>query len=225
MAAETTRLPIIDCAQVSKQGESKKGGGEEKNDAAPQERGSSKSEEVAAFLASVRLGSLERQPRPGDVYRRSYYAPSSHPRPLGLIPDRGDALDGFSRLLGLPPIFPTDRLQHVANAAGDAGSGGHIETDYTGTSVVFRHPAAEENRRHLPSAVSHVTNTANTTVAGVDDREYADTLAKCKMQDYVAASEINVVPKYSVNVSLMNRHRRTKPVPQTGMKLLHSESK
>ena len=223
MAAETTRLPIIDCAQVSKQSESKKGGGEE--NAAPQERGSSKSEEVAAFLASVRLGSLERQPRPGDVYRRSYYAPSSHSRPLGLIPDRGDALDGFSRIL--PPIFCSQ--QHVANAAGDAGSSGqkNIETDYTGTSVVFRHPAAEgteENHRHLPSAVSRVTNTANTTVA-VYDREYADTLAKCKMQDYVAASEINVAPKYSVNVSLMNRHRRTKPVPQTGMKLLHSESK
>lgn len=207
MATETTRLPIVDCVRVSKQGESAKKEDREINDAtrAP------KNEEVAAFLASVRLGSLERQPRPGDVFRRSRHAPPSVHRPLGLIPDRGDPSNIYSGFL--PPIFPETvftsmlartRLRDREEAFDCALPWNQAaKEDSEGTSVVFRHQAMGK----IPSPASH-GHAANASTDG----EYADT----KMQDYVAY----VAQKQSVNAPFMNRHRRKKTVLQTGTRLL-----
>lgn len=183
MATETVRLPFVDCVRVSKRA---------KGDDLEQNITDEKAENVAAFLASVRLGSLERHPRPGDVFKKSRYAPHSSQRPLGLLPDRETSSYSYF----LPPIFPSAGLTSVPDP--------RKECLVSETGGTFRHPAAAISSRHLPSAVSHSK-----------DEEYSDMLAKTEVEDYV--SMVNVE---RVNVPFVNRHRRTKTVPESGTKLL-----
>lgn len=209
--AATTKLPAIDCVQVSpKRGDKSDGRTEEVS-----KKEAKRKEEVAAFLASVRLGSLERQPRPGDVLRRSRYARPNASRPLGLIPDRG-YMPTYARLL--PPVFPAVGLtsavalpdhERLYDVEYGLGNGRASPAGSYATAFRYINPGHEDVGQR---AVSHAVNTAT------EDREYADTLAKCKMQDYMS-SEVNVAQKYDVNVPLLNRHRRTKTVPETGTKL------
>lgn len=199
MAAETARLPTVDCVRVSKRGSAVKEGEELKqNEAAKRE------EEVAAFLASVRLGSLERHPRPGDVFRKSRFAPHNHQRPLGLVPDRGTSANAY---YFLPPIFPSAGLTADVEPRGDRVP---LNFENSGGNSAFRHPGAAKSSRHVPSAVSY---------ARTEDGEYADTLAKCKMEDYTVPQSMANVEK-SVAASLINRHRPAKTVAESGTKLL-----
>ena len=216
MAAETTPLPAIGSVQLTqKRGENVAKDGE--NSAGDGKAHVTKNEEVAAFLASVRLGSLQRQPRPGDVFRRSGYA-SSVTRPLGLIPDRGGSLPTGL----LPPIYPVAGITS-ATAGGIERVGDVEEVGYYVQSLnrdawerrTFRHPTDPTTGRFNRRAPSPSSRAAYATA---DDMEYADTLAKCKMQDYVA-SQVNVAQISSVIDPLLNRRRRTKTVPQTGSKL------
>lgn len=208
MAAEAARLPAINCVQVSKEGTRKKAERDdvEKDDVSGRLR-ALRREEATAFLASVKLGSLQRQPRPGDVFRRSRYAPHSGPRPLGLLPERDREIDPYARLL-FPPVrtsFLTATVtERGRREAIEFGRQGYNDRQEHGTEVSssdslhsFRHPAGPDTRRRLQPATA-------------DDREYADTLAKCKMQDYVA-SEVNVVPHRSLP---QKTNQRTKPIPQ-----------
>ena len=212
MATEATQLPAINCVQISKEGTRKK---EERDDVEKDGRlRALRREEATAFIAGVRLGSLQRQPRPGEVFRRSRYAPRTGPRPLGLLPERERELDPHARLL-FPPVRtsfltailtererkaiefgrPDDngRQQHAAEASSS-------ESD---SLFGFRHPANQDThtRRPLPPTTA-------------DDREYADTLAKCKMHDYVA-SEVNIVPHRSLP---QRANQRTKTLPQLAPK-------
>ena len=217
MASGTTRLHSIGIVR----GESVK---TRREDASEKTR-ETKKEEVAAFLASVRLGSLARQPRPGDVFRRPRYAPASSRRPLGLIPERDELSNPYARFL--PPILPAAaaltsvlaRSREEDVFGGNHGDGGVQEDDERRknggtygppTSEAYRHQSASataKSSRHLPSAVSHA-----------EEGEYADMLAECK---YNVASEVGIVPQHSVTLPLVSRQRRTKAVPQTGTRLLH----
>ena len=219
--ASGTRLHSIDVVR----GESVKA----RRDEASEKTRATKKEEVAAFLASVHLGSLARQPRPGDVFRQPRYAraPATR-RPLGLIPDRGGPPNPYTGFL--PPIFPAATLLTSAFArshleedlygnaapAGQArehrrGDGGVTEDERGAyASKAYRHhPASgtEKVSRHLPSAASHPGNA-----------EEEDTLAECKTRDN---NEVGMVPQHNVTVPL-HRQQRTKTVPQTGTKLLHN---
>lgn len=193
MAAETSRFPVIGGVKINPKRVAEREGDDAKN------------EEVAAFLASVRLGSLERAPRPGDVFRTSRRAPPANQRPLGLIPDRGVS---YSSLL--PPILPTAGL--TSSAVREFQEPEIRSHNGDNPYLTFRHSPVESTERHEPSAVSRVA------ITPVDDAEYADTLAKCKMKDYVA-SEVNISQTYNVADTLINRHRRTKTVPEAGTKL------
>lgn len=186
MATETVRLPFVDCVRVSKRAK--------EDDGLEQNSSDERAENIAAFLAGVRLGSLERHPRPGDVFKKSRYAPHSSQRPLGLIPDRGNSLHSYL----LPPIFPSAGLTSVPDPSQRA--------ELAQTGGAFRHPAAAMSSRHVPSAVSH---------ARTEDEEYTDLLAKTK--DYVTRSTVNVE---HVTVPFVQRQRRTKTVPESGTKLL-----
>ena len=165
-----------------------------------------RNEEVAAFLASVRLGSLERAPRPGDVFRPARHAPAGGPRPLGLIPARGYVRDSF-----LPPLLLESTSVLAAQQRTDDDND-YVVRPYVG-GTTFRFTERDTYSRHAPST------------AAAEDREYADTLAQCKMPDYVT-SEVWVPQKFDASVASPNRHRRAKTVPETGTKLLqysHSE--
>lgn len=186
MATGTVRLPFVDCVRVSKRA---------KEDDLEQNTTDEKAENVAAFLASVHLGSLERHPRPGDVFKKSRYAPHSSQRPLGLIPDRGNSEYSYF----LPPIIPSAGLTSVPDPLQSA--------KLAQTGWAFRHPAAAISR-HVPSAVSH---------ARMEDEEYTDLLTKTKVEDYVTRSTVNVE---RVTVPFVQRQRRTKTVPESGTKLL-----
>lgn len=187
MATGTVRLPFVDCVRMSKRA---------KEDDLEQNTTDEKAENVAAFLASVRLGSLERHPRPGDVFKKSRYAPHSSQRPLGLIPDRGNSEYSYF----LPPIIPSAGLTSVLDPSQSA--------QLAQIGGAFRHPAAAISSRHAPSAVSH---------ARTEDEEYTDLLAKTKVEDYVTRSTVNVE---RVTVPFVQRQRRTKTVPESGTKLL-----
>ena len=189
MATET--FPVIGCVKISPK------------HAAKGENDDAKKEDVAAFLASVRLGSLERTQRPGDVFRPSRRAPPGNQRPLGLVPDRGVSYTNL-----LPPILPAAGLTSYVEYEHNQSRSQYGDNPY----VTFRLPPVDSTERQTPSAVSRVAITT------ADDAEYADTLAKCKMKDYVA-SEVNVAQTYDVTDPLMNRHRRTKTVPESGSKL------
>ena len=216
MATEATRLPAINCVQVSKEGTRKK---EEGDDVGKDGRlRALRREQATAFLAGVSLGSLQRQPRPGDVFRRSRYAPHTGPRPLGLLPERGHEIDFYDRLL-FPPIrtsFLTaglperGRREAIKSERPDGNGRQHaaeVSSSDSDSLHSFRHPAVPDMRRRMPLATA-------------DDREYADTLAKCKMQDYVA-SEVNVVPHRSFG---QRAGQRTKTFPQLAPKV-HSEQR
>ena len=189
----TTRLPAVDCVRVTRKRD--KDGDVGTNT----ERSAARNDEVTAFLASIRIGSLLRAPRPGDVFNPSRHAPAGGPRPLGLIPDRGRAQETF-----LPPLFPSLALTSVARE-------NENDYDYTydlrkddGGAALYRHTERESYSRHAPSAA--------------DDGEYADTLALVKMQEYVTR-EVCVSQKFDAS---QLRHRRTKTVPETGTKLLQN---
>ena len=202
MAATQATLPAVGCVQLTrKRGENVTG---EETD--PSRSGATRNEEVAAFLASVRLGSLQRAPRPGDVFRPSRHTSSGGQRPLGLIPDRGHVQGTF-----LPPLFP---VYGVLAAQQREESDDRDVRRYDGEST-FRFMERDAHPRRAPSR----------TAVEVDG-EYADTLAKCTMQDYVTSSEVYVQQKIDANAPSTNRHRRSKTVPKTGTKLLqYSHSK
>ena len=107
MATETAHLPLISSQQVSYTTKNRPGRGQsdEKDDEKKKEN-SEKLSKAAGYLASFGLGNVQRQPRPGDVYRRPRTTSYTIPRPLGLIPDRGErinALRELTKLLSRPP--------------------------------------------------------------------------------------------------------------------------
>lgn len=192
-------LPRVDCVKVSRK-RGKNASEEEKRDEADRQ------DEVAAFLASVRLGSLQRAPRPGDVFRPSRKAPAGCPRPLGLLPNRGYDRESF-----LPPLSLS--LNSVLAAQPTNARSYDDEYDvqrrYDGTGA-FRYTERDAHPRRTVSR------------AQLADGEYEDTLAKCKMQEYVSGD--NSVPQKpdASPPSPTQRHRRTKTVPETATKLLQS---
>lgn len=201
MAAEAT-LPVVGCVQLTR----KRRENAKRGEMEPSRSGATRNEEVAAFLASLRLGSLERAPRPGDVYRPSRHAPAGGQRPLGLIPDRGHTQEPF-----FPPLYPA--LGVLAAQQSDEPYRNDMRP-YDG-GATFRYIERDVYPRHAPSAVSRTA---------VEDGEYADTLAKCMMQDYVTTSEVCVPQNFDANppAPYTNRHRRAKTVPEIGTKLLQN---
>lgn len=98
MATETVhRLPTIRSLQVS-HGESTKAEADNQPDitareAEKKEESDARHDKAASFMAGVRLGSVQKQPRPGDVYRPrtsstglGYFSTVKQQRPLGEVP-------------------------------------------------------------------------------------------------------------------------------------------
>ena len=199
MATEAT-LPVVGCLQLTR----KRGGNVTGGETGSSRSGATRNEEVAAFLASVRLGSLERAPRPGDVFRPSRHGITGGQRPLGLIPGRRQVHGTF-----LPPLYPAFGGVMAAQQTEEADDRDLRRYDDGGAT--FRFMERDGYSRRAPSAA--VSRTA------MEDGEYTDTLAKCKMQDYITTSEVYVPQKFDANAPYTNRHRRSKTVPETGTKL------
>lgn len=87
--ATNTHLPTIHRLQISK------GKSSVMNETDEQVSGKGRGK-AADFLSRLQLGSLEKSPRPGDVYYGSHF--SKQPRPLGLIPNREDRLAALKKL-------------------------------------------------------------------------------------------------------------------------------
>ena len=102
MATETAHLlPAIGSLRVSHVARESPGINHE-NESKEKNAGS----KASSYLASFGLGCVQKQPRPGDVYKRPYTSSAGLPRPLGLIPNRGtrlEALREFTKMLSLPP--------------------------------------------------------------------------------------------------------------------------
>lgn len=107
MATETAHLPLISSKQVSYTTKNRPERDQSDGKDDKEKKGNSeKLSKAANYLASFGLGNVQREPRPGDVYRRPRTTSNAGPRPLGLIPDRGErinALRELTKLLTTPP--------------------------------------------------------------------------------------------------------------------------
>lgn len=126
-STETTRLPIIKNVQItsSSKADSEHGGDNKEGMAGTKRKGETR--QASSLLASFGLGSLRRQPLPGDVYERPYTCSANQPRPLGLLPSHRDKLETMRALVSilspLPVSAPVYSTRTLLERAAPVGKG------------------------------------------------------------------------------------------------------
>ena len=200
-----TRLPAINFIQPFKAGD--KPEKERSGDAAKRAR-ARRREKTVAFLASVQLGSLQRQPRPGDVFRS---APRSGPRPLGLLPERRCGEDERYAGYFFPPVWPRYHTTTVAEKDAESFQSGRPDYNSDRQNAVNANMPGSSSFRHQPPR--HVMSSYPDTEAN-NDGEYTDTLAQCRMQEYVAvSSEAKITSDVCAPSKTVQRRQRVQQPP------------
>ena len=173
-----TRLPVINFIRPFNASDKSV---KEKSGTAAKRACARRREKTAAFLASVQLGSLQRQPQPGDVFR---YAPRAGPRPLGLLPERRYEDERYGGFF-LPPVWPRYLTTTMAEQEAESSQSGRPDYNSDRQNAVDANLPNSSSFRHRPPR--HLT-TAYPDVEASNDGEYTDTLAQCRTQEYVAVS-------------------------------------
>ncbi len=122
MASAETRLPAI--SVIPSRGESV-----ERKEPETKDTTEDKLTNASSFLARFRLGAVQKEPRPGDVYKQPQRRPcttsAAQPRPLGLLPDRGARISVLKELTQLlsprPAHGPASAPADVLLRGGDEG--------------------------------------------------------------------------------------------------------
>ena len=152
MATKTPRLPPVVASRLKNERES----------TGVEQYGADVNNEAGAYLAGMRLGSLQKEPRPGEAFRRPHTSSANIPRPLGLVPDRGEKMDLLKRLSKmLSPAFPASAPAGRARRSKLLKTEGSDEislstrvftkeTKAEGTDTSQNNPSAEKKAKNEP---------------------------------------------------------------------------